>query len=98
MNKAHFLTLSEVNHVMHVRYYSYYQQYHYCFELLYNCFGYCCMFKETICVTIAEIKKINANKYGWIYDGCNFCTKGVRMDNGQLKCRGNHINDEAKPR
>ncbi|AES86792.2 DUF223 domain protein [Medicago truncatula] len=70
MNKAHFLTLSEVNHVMH----------------------------ETICVTIAEIKKINANKYGWIYDGCNFCTKGVRMDNGQLKCRGNHINDEAKPR
>lgn len=33
MNKDHFLTLSEVNHVMH----------------------------DTICVTIVEIKKINAN-------------------------------------
>lgn len=46
---------------MHVRYYSYYQQLSLFFELLYNCFGYCCMFKDTICVTIVEIKKINAN-------------------------------------
>ncbi|AET03893.1 hypothetical protein MTR_8g077280 [Medicago truncatula] len=51
---------------------------------------------ETVCVTIAKIEMINANKFGWTYDGCNFCGKAVHLDNGELKCTSNHINE--KPR
>ncbi|XP_039686247.1 uncharacterized protein [Medicago truncatula] len=53
---------------------------------------------ETVCVSITKIEKINANKFGWTYDGCNFCGKVVHLDNGELKCTSNHINEKPKAR
>ncbi|XP_039685009.1 uncharacterized protein [Medicago truncatula] len=53
---------------------------------------------EIICVTVAEIKKLNATIYGWTYDGCKECTKVVKMDDGQLKCKNAHVNQKPVPR
>lgn len=54
--------------------------------------------KETLCVTVAKIKKLNATRHGWLYDGCNECTKSVRMDGGKLKCTSDHVNEKPLPR
>ena len=51
-------------------------------------------FKKTICVIVAEIKKLNENKFGWTYEGCKFCNLSVRMDNGKLMCNRKHINEK----
>ncbi|RHN55783.1 putative nucleic acid-binding protein [Medicago truncatula] len=53
---------------------------------------------EIICVTVAEITKLNATRYGWTYDGCKECTKVVKMDDGQLKCKNAHVNQKPVPR
>jgi len=55
-------------------------------------------FQETLCVTVAKIKKLNATRHGWLYDGCNECTKSVRMDGGKLKCTSDHVNEKPLPR
>ena len=70
------------------------------YSLLNNIFLLIHMFlpKETICVTVAKTQKLNATKFGWLYDGCNFCTMGVKMDNGKLLCNRKHENDNPKPR
>lgn len=53
---------------------------------------------EVICVTVAEIKKLNATRYGWTYNGCKECTKVVKMDDGELKCVNGHVNEKPVPR
>lgn len=54
--------------------------------------------QELSCVTVAEVKKLNATRYGWTYDGCNHCTRSVNPEGDKWVCYHKHKNDQPLPR
>lgn len=54
--------------------------------------------QELSCVTVAEIIKLNATRHGWTYDGCNQCTRSVKLEGDKWMCYHKHKNDEPLPR
>lgn len=54
--------------------------------------------QELSCVTVAEIKKLNATRHGWTYDGCHHCTKSVHIEGEKYMCNNGRKNDRPCPR
>ncbi|KAK2450973.1 hypothetical protein QL285_010066 [Trifolium repens] len=53
--------------------------------------------QELSCVTIGVTKKIMVSRYGWTFEGCAWCGRGVFVSEGYLKCSNDHRNPRVTP-